>query len=50
MRGDVYDVTRFLNEHPAGKTVLLKQAGDDATEIFESVHSAGLLEKYQSQV
>lgn len=50
IHGDAYDVTSFLNEHPGGKTVLLKQAGDDATEVFDAVHSVDILEKYQSQV
>jgi len=34
---DVYDVTRFLDEHPGGEEVLLEQAGKDATENFEDV-------------
>ncbi|XP_034282597.1 cytochrome b5 type B isoform X2 [Pantherophis guttatus] len=33
----VYDVTRFLDEHPGGDKVLLEQAGRDATESFEDV-------------
>ncbi|KAM6430154.1 cytochrome b5 type B isoform 2-T2 [Liasis olivaceus] len=33
----VYDVTRFLDEHPGGDKVLLQQAGRDATENFEDV-------------
>lgn len=37
----VYDVTRFLMEHPGGEEVLLQQAGQDATESFNDVgHSA----------
>lgn len=37
----VYDVTKFMDEHPGGEEVLLEQAGKDATEIFEDVsHSA----------
>ncbi|XP_033014815.1 cytochrome b5 isoform X1 [Lacerta agilis] len=35
--GRVYDVTRFLSEHPGGEEVLLEQAGRDATENFEDV-------------
>ncbi|TNN68757.1 Cytochrome b5 [Liparis tanakae] len=31
----VYDVTRFLEEHPGGEEVLREQAGGDATESFE---------------
>ncbi|CAL9697753.1 unnamed protein product [Knipowitschia caucasica] len=33
----VYDVTRFLEEHPGGEEVLREQAGGDATESFEDV-------------
>ncbi|CAH3133793.1 unnamed protein product [Porites lobata] len=37
----VYDVTKFLDEHPGGEEVLLEQAGGDATESFEDVgHSS----------
>uniref|UniRef100_A0A8C6Z1G5 Cytochrome b5 type B n=1 Tax=Nothoprocta perdicaria TaxID=30464 RepID=A0A8C6Z1G5_NOTPE len=37
IHGRVYDVTRFLAEHPGGEEVLLEQAGRDATESFEDV-------------
>lgn len=38
---NVYDVTKFLEEHPGGEEVLLEQAGRDATEAFEDVgHSS----------
>uniref|UniRef100_F7CC72 Cytochrome b5 n=1 Tax=Equus caballus TaxID=9796 RepID=F7CC72_HORSE len=41
IHGRVYDVTRFLNEHPGGEEVLLEQAGADASESFEDVgHSS----------
>uniref|UniRef100_F1LF92 Cytochrome b5 n=1 Tax=Ascaris suum TaxID=6253 RepID=F1LF92_ASCSU len=33
----VYDVTKFLDEHPGGCEVLLEQAGVDGTEAFEDV-------------
>jgi cytochrome b involved in lipid metabolism len=33
----VYDVTKFLEEHPGGEEVLLEQGGKDATENFEDV-------------
>jgi len=37
----VYDVTKFLEEHPGGEEVLLEQSGKDATESFEDVgHSS----------
>ncbi|XP_039254079.1 cytochrome b5-like [Styela clava] len=37
----VYDVTKFLEDHPGGEEVLLEQAGKNATEAFEDVgHSS----------
>ncbi|XP_070841925.1 cytochrome b5 [Chaetodon trifascialis] len=33
----VYDVTKFLEEHPGGQEVLREQAGGNATESFEDV-------------
>ncbi|XP_073911857.1 cytochrome b5 type B isoform X3 [Castor canadensis] len=41
IHGRVYDITRFLNEHPGGEEVLIEQAGADASESFEDVgHSS----------
>merc|ERR1712021_254384 len=37
----VYDVTKFLVEHPGGEEIMLESAGMDATEGFEDVgHSS----------
>ncbi|XP_047128073.1 cytochrome b5 isoform X1 [Hydra vulgaris] len=37
----VYDVTKFIDEHPGGEEVLLELAGKDATSNFEDVgHSS----------
>ncbi|KAK4768513.1 hypothetical protein SAY87_003654 [Trapa incisa] len=35
--GKVYDVTKFLEDHPGGDEVLLTSTGKDATEDFEDV-------------
>ncbi|KAF8915236.1 cytochrome b5-like heme/steroid binding domain-containing protein [Mucidula mucida] len=35
--GKVYDVTKFLDEHPGGDEVILAEASQDATEGFEDV-------------
>ena len=37
INGKVYDVTKFIDEHPGGEEVLLENAGMDATEPFEDV-------------
>lgn len=33
----VYDVTKFIDEHPGGDEVILAEASRDATEAFEDV-------------
>ncbi|KAJ5835375.1 Alpha-hydroxy acid dehydrogenase FMN-dependent [Penicillium robsamsonii] len=43
IHGAVYDVTDFLNSHPGGASVILRCAGKDATEAFDSVHAVELL-------
>ncbi|KAF8634799.1 hypothetical protein AX15_000711 [Amanita polypyramis BW_CC] len=37
IHGKVYNVTKFLDEHPGGDEVILAEAGHDATEAFEDV-------------
>ena len=37
----VYDITKFLDEHPGGEEILIENAGIDSTENFEDVgHSS----------
>lgn len=47
----VYDVTKFLDDHPGGKQVFVAYAGTDCTDEFKQVqHSSEaklLLSKYQ---
>jgi cytochrome b involved in lipid metabolism len=41
----VYNVTKFLDEHPGGEEILIECAGGDATEAFEDVdHSSDAIE------
>merc|ERR1712179_722896 len=46
----VYEITKFLDEHPGGEEILFENAGGDATENFEDVgHSSDareMLEEY----
>ncbi|CAL5188559.1 unnamed protein product [Lathyrus oleraceus] len=48
--GKVYDVTRYLEDHPGGDDVILAATGRDATDDFEDAgHSKSareLMEKY----
>ena len=50
VHGLVYDITDFLEEHPGGEDVLLEQAGEESTEVFEDIgHSEEartLMKKY----
>ena len=46
----VYDLTDFLDDHPAGREIMLEFAGTDATNAFNekphTIDAAVLLEKY----
>ncbi|KAF2033531.1 hypothetical protein EK21DRAFT_86322 [Setomelanomma holmii] len=43
--GSVYNVTRFIPEHPGGSKVILQLAGTDATEEYDPIHPPGILEE-----
>ncbi|CAD2212739.1 cytochrome b-domain protein [Angomonas deanei] len=46
VNNDVYNVTKFYDDHPGGRDVLLAKIGTDATEDFEAInHSNGALKK-----
>ncbi|KAF8681200.1 CRM1 C terminal [Rhizoctonia solani] len=45
IRGQVYDITDFIPKHPGGIKPIVANAGTDATEIYESIHAKGLIEK-----
>ena len=46
IRDSVYDVSKFLEDHPGGADSILLYAGGDATEQFEIMHSDSILKKY----
>ncbi|CAI9114666.1 OLC1v1015438C1 [Oldenlandia corymbosa var. corymbosa] len=39
VHGHVYEVTRFLKDHPGGSDSILINAGTDCTEEFDAIHS-----------
>ena len=47
LHGKVYDFTHFLDEHPAGAEAILRQAGGDASEIFDAIHSQTMLDDFK---
>jgi alkylation response protein AidB-like acyl-CoA dehydrogenase/predicted heme/steroid binding protein len=44
--GHAYDVTKFLDEHPGGKNILMEYAGKDASEEFWALHSKDILQNF----
>jgi len=46
IRDEVYDVSKFMVDHPGGKDSILLYAGGDATEQFELMHQESVLKKY----
>jgi len=46
IHGKVYDLTDFVEEHPAGPESIVELAGQDGSEAFEAVHSEGILDDF----
>ncbi|KAF4901495.1 Cytochrome b2 [Colletotrichum fructicola] len=46
LHGKVYDITAFLAVHPGGKAILLKNAGKDASDAFDSFHPVEIIDEY----
>ncbi|KIW30315.1 uncharacterized protein PV07_06065 [Cladophialophora immunda] len=47
---DVYDLTKFQDEHPGGKKILQRVAGKDASKQFWKYHNEGILKKYKGKL
>lgn len=45
IKGTIWDVTTFVDQHPGGASLILKVAGKDATEQYETFHDLELVEK-----
>mmetsp|Transcript_88151 Transcript_88151/g.172456 ORF Transcript_88151/g.172456 Transcript_88151/m.172456 type:complete len:82 (+) Transcript_88151:103-348(+) len=43
---EVYDVTKFLKDHPGGKKSIVMFAGKDGTEEFDMLHDRKVIKKY----
>ncbi|GKZ01142.1 hypothetical protein MPSEU_001065700 [Mayamaea pseudoterrestris] len=46
IHGDVYDLTEFAEEHPAGPLSILELAGKDGSDAFASVHNKNMLDDF----
>ncbi|CAG8453848.1 12051_t:CDS:1 [Acaulospora morrowiae] len=46
IHGKVYDLTKFLPEHPGGERIILKQAGKDGTAAFDQIHPLDIIKQY----
>ncbi|KAL3484823.1 cytochrome b5-like heme/steroid binding domain-containing protein [Aspergillus germanicus] len=44
--GTVYDLTKFSEEHPGGKKILLGVAGTDASKKYRKYHGDNILKRY----
>ncbi|TPX35791.1 hypothetical protein SmJEL517_g01894 [Synchytrium microbalum] len=45
IHGTVWNLTSFLNEHPGGRRIIIKEAGRDATAAFIPFHPKDIAEK-----
>lgn len=46
IHGKVYDLTKFLPEHPGGPRIIMKYAGKDATDAFDPIHPPDIIDRY----
>ncbi|KAI9301928.1 FMN-dependent dehydrogenase-domain-containing protein [Cunninghamella echinulata] len=48
LHGKIYDLTKFLPEHPGGQKIILKYAGKDATKAFDPIHPPDIISRFLS--
>ncbi|KAI4464309.1 cytochrome b5 [Holotrichia oblita] len=46
---NVYDITRYLEQHPGGKEILLDMAGTDCTAAYESAYHTPVADEILEQ-
>jgi hypothetical protein len=49
VNGQVLNVTNFMKDHPGGPKVIMIYAGKDASEEFNMLHKAEVVEKYAKE-
>jgi L-lactate dehydrogenase (cytochrome) len=45
IQGHVYDITSFIDKHPGGDRIILKNAGKDVTDIYVPVHPSDAIKE-----
>ena len=46
LHGYIYDLTKFLEDHPGGDQVILDWAGRDATKFWSAIHKKDWIKEY----
>lgn len=45
-----YDLTDFITQHPGGSAIILKNAGKDASGLFNRLHPSNVIEMYMDKI
>ena len=46
INGKVCNLTEFMNRHPGGATVIVANAGKDASKLWNKIHSRAMLDQW----